>query len=380
MNNLDKGLSSCAIFLDLAKAFDSVDHGILLRKLERYGIRGMPLQLLESYLSNRSQYVKLNNTKSALIDILFGVPQGSILGPLLFLIFINDLPEATKFYVKLFADDTFLCAQDTDFACLENYVNVELEKVFIWLASNKLTLNINKSKYMIVSKKRSIPKMKIMINDTELLECDSYKYLGVYIDKKLNWKDHIDHTCKKVAKACGALSKIRHSVDINTLKNVYHALLYSYLRYGIILWGNASASALQPLKTLVNKAIRIMTFIPPGSFELNPIYQELGLLNLSNIFNLETGKFMYKSMNNLLPVEIGNYFQIDPSSEQHSHYTRNQNTRENDKPRFLSRTKIVEKSLQYFGTELWYQLPQDIKSSESKINFKKQYKNHLLQI
>ena len=111
----------------------------------------MPLQLLESYLSNRSQYVKLNNTKSALIDILFGVPQGSILGPLLFLIFINDLPEATKLYVKLFADDTFLCAQDNDYTSLENYVNAELEKVFVWLASNKLTLNISKSKYMIVS-------------------------------------------------------------------------------------------------------------------------------------------------------------------------------------------------------------------------------------
>ena len=182
VKNLDEGLSSCAIFLDLAKAFDSVDHSILIRKLKHYGIRGLPLQLLRSYLSDRNQFVKLNDANSSLIDILFGVPQGSILGPLLFLIFINDLPEATNLYVKLFADDMFLCAQDTNLESLENYVNIELDKVFVWLASNKLTLNVKKSKYMIVSRKKSIPDLCIQINGCHLDQCDSYKYLGIYID------------------------------------------------------------------------------------------------------------------------------------------------------------------------------------------------------
>ena len=110
LHNLDSGLSSCAIFLDLAKAFDSVSHEILLRKLEYYGIRGKAHDVIRSYLTGRSQFVKLNETCSSLTDIIFGVPQGSILGPLLFLLFINDLPDATSFYIKLFADDTFLCA------------------------------------------------------------------------------------------------------------------------------------------------------------------------------------------------------------------------------------------------------------------------------
>ena len=144
INNLDKGLSSCAIFLDLAKAFDSVSLEILLRKLHYYGVRGKALELFKSYLSCRSQFVKLNGVKSSLARVEFGVPQGSILGPLLFLIFINDLPNASKFYIKLFADDTFLCAQNKDFADLERDVNTELDKVFIWLASNKLTLNTDK--------------------------------------------------------------------------------------------------------------------------------------------------------------------------------------------------------------------------------------------
>ena len=120
--NLDNSLHSCTIFLDLAKAFDSVSHSILLSKLEKYGVRGLALKLFKSYLSDRSQYVKVNGVKSSLLSILFGVPQGSILGPLLFLIFINDLPDTTSLYVKLFADDTFLCAQNTDFDLLESEV------------------------------------------------------------------------------------------------------------------------------------------------------------------------------------------------------------------------------------------------------------------
>ena len=193
LKNLDSGLSSCAIFLDLAKAFDTVNHDILLRKLEKYGFTGNTLKLFESYLKERYQFVKLGEEKSIISLIEFGVPQGSILGPILFLLYINDLPEATSLFIKLYADDTFLCAQSNDLKTLETEVNEELGKVFDWLRSNKLTLNIAKSKYMIVTNKRNITPMSIHIQDTELGECDSYKYLGVIFDRKLNWKAHIDY-------------------------------------------------------------------------------------------------------------------------------------------------------------------------------------------
>ena len=140
LHNLDSGLSSCAIFLDLAKAFDSVSHEILLKKLNYYGIRGTTYNLFKSYLSGRSQYVKVNDVCSSLTNIIFGVPQGSILGPLLFLLFINDLPDATNFYVKLFADDTFLCFGSNDLSHLDKIVNEELDIAYKWLASNKLIL------------------------------------------------------------------------------------------------------------------------------------------------------------------------------------------------------------------------------------------------
>ena len=127
LSNLDKGLSSCAIFLDLAKAFDSVDHETLLQKLPKYGIRGNALKCFRSYLTSRTQYVKLGRTESCTLPLNFGVPQGSILGPLLFLIFINDLPNATRLFIKLFGDDTFLCAQNSDIELLETEVNLELK-------------------------------------------------------------------------------------------------------------------------------------------------------------------------------------------------------------------------------------------------------------
>ena len=233
--NLDKNVNSCAIFLDLAKAFDSVDHSILLRKLSRYGIDGAFFNFFKSYLENRSQFVKLDNVKSSILSIKYGVPQGSILGPLLFLIFINDLPNATNFFIKLFADDTFLCAQNADFQSLETEVNIEIQKVFQWLISNKLTLNIAKSKFMIISNSKSKPeRFQISLNDSQLEECDKYKYLGVIIDKNLSWKPHVEYISGKISKACGALAKLRHCIGTNVLVEIYHALIHSYVRYGIL--------------------------------------------------------------------------------------------------------------------------------------------------
>lgn len=375
--NLDKSLSTCTIFLDLAKAFDSVNHSILLRKLEKYGVRGVALKLFSSYLSGRSQFVKVNGVKSSLEEILFGVPQGSILGPLLFLIFINDLPDATSLYVKLFADDTFLCAQNQNIQMLQSEVNNELYKVAQWLSSNKLTLNIKKSKYMIISNKRNIPKLSININQSHLEECNEYKYLGVIIDKKLNWDKHIEHITQKISKVCGAMARLRHCVNFEVLKNVYYALVHSYIRYGIIVWGNASQSSLKPLQTAVNKVLRIMTFAPFGNIDLQPMYDFVKVLDVNKTFSLETGKFMYKQENLLIAPQIGGYFETDPYVNQHGYGLRSRSL--NIPTRIVRRTKSSEKSLQIRGKKLIDCLPVEIKNAESFGIFKKMYKTFLLE-
>jgi len=376
--NLDQGLNSCAIFLDLAKAFDSVNHEILLRKLNHYGVRGKALELFRSYLSGRSQFLKLDNVKSSLINIEFGVPQGSILGPLLFLIFINDLPDATKLYIKLFADDTVLCAQNSDILALEEEVNKELEKVFIWMASNQLTLNIKKSQFMIVTNKRNIPKLTIKLNNIPLVQCESYKYLGIHFDHKLSWSTHIQHVCNKISKACGALTKLRHCVPIQILIDVFNALINSYLRYGIIIWGSASATTLKSLEAIVNKAIRIMSFAPSGNINLSQIYKDFNLLKLSNIHALELGKFIYKEKLGYLPTSIGNYFPISSNFIDHNYGTRVSSSTIPSITNIVRRLKSSEKSVQFKCNVLWSNMQDSFKYLENVNIFKRQYKKFLI--
>ena len=143
------------MFLDLAKAFDSVDHSILIRKLQKYGIRGNALELMKSYLQNRYHFVNIGNVNSVPLILKYGVPQGSVLGPFLFLLFVNDLPNCTKFDVTLFADDTFLKLQSHNLTDLKKQANKEMNKVGDWLISNNLTLNVGKSKYMIIHRKKN---------------------------------------------------------------------------------------------------------------------------------------------------------------------------------------------------------------------------------
>ena len=307
-----------------------------------------------------------------------GCPKGPFLDhSWLFLIFINDLPDATNFYVKLFADDTFLCAQNSNLKLLKHDVNIEINKVYRWLVSNKLTLNILKSKFMIISNKKCInDDFSVCINGSPLEKCDQYKYLGVVIDKNLNWKSHVDYISTKISKACGVLSKLRHFMSSKILVEIYHALVHSYLRYGIITWGNASDTTLKPIQTLINRVIRIITFAPFGRIELEPLYKELQILNLKNTFYLETSKFMFKLENDMLPQRFANHFENEPFTSHKSSYALRCNR---GMKRMVTRLVSSKNSIQIRGPDLWKNIPEIFKKCSSLHNFKKLVKCMLIE-
>ena len=169
------------------------------------------------------------------------------------------------------------------------------------------------------NKKKSYS-FNVCIDEEPLEECDSYKYLGVIVDKNLSWNDQIQYLSQKVSKACGFLSKLRHCVNTDTLISVYYALVHSYLGYGIVSWGSATSTALQPLNSLVNRIVRVMTFAPFGNIDVDSLYKYLDIPKVSDIISIETGKFRFKKENTLLPVpDIANHFVLRNENVSHQH-------------------------------------------------------------
>ena len=241
-SKIDNSLITCSIFIDLQKAFDTVNHSLLMSKLFNYGVRGLLAKLINSYLSNRYQSTVVNNKKSSSDKVLCGVPQGSILGPLLFLLYINNLPEATSFRVRLFADDACLIMDNSNPKALQDNINNELVNIDNWMRSNKLSINYSKTHYMIFTRKKNKFNFQIHCGGSHLERVASTKYLGVVVDEKLNWSAHINYIHSKLCKASYILSKLRHYVNINTLKMIYYSLAYPHLSYCITAWGGASKS------------------------------------------------------------------------------------------------------------------------------------------
>ena len=255
---MGKRLFSCGVFIDLKKAFDTVDHKILLHKLDHYGFRGVINKWFSSYLEGRTQTTQIGSFISKRKNTTCGVPQGSVLGPLLFLIYVNDIQESSgKLKFFLFADDTNAVYADKNLKSLESTVNQELCKLFDWLTANKLTLNIKKTNFVIFRpaqrKLTYHPKIMIFDNDQNknvALECKEFvRYLGIIIDNNLSWKHHIDHVAIKMSRTVGLICKLRHFLPRHTLLTIYRSLVAPYLTYGLMAWGQACKSYLEkPLK------------------------------------------------------------------------------------------------------------------------------------
>ena len=375
IQSLEKKKVCALLFIDLKAAFDTVNVEILLTKLQHYGYRGKILKLLTSYLHDRKQFVFSDSISSCLLDVLCGVPQGSVLGPLLFIIYINDISNSSDADNSLFADDAALLVADSNVKKLKKKVHKEINSLHKWLIRNKLTLNLSKTKYMLFANKnkltdKSRKKFQITIAKYTIHEVDYFKYLGVLIDRNLNWNHHAEYLLTKLSSAAGAMFKTRKYLSTKTLKLIYHSLAGSYLQYGISAWSNCSSTMLNKLQSMQNKIIRCMTFSQPHS-NIDTHYTRLKILKISELKFYETAKFMHSVYNNRMPLAFQDYFQeID-----HTYETRTRTNIGYYLP--FPRTERGKKSLRYTAVHIWADIPHSFRDYPVKL-FKTSLKNYIL--
>jgi len=357
-----------AIFMDLSKAFVTIDHDNLLYKLENYGIRGKALSWLKSYLYDRQQYVCVNGKNSSMRNIQCGVPQGSILGPLLFLIYVNDIINSSSILkFTMFADDTTVLASHMNLDNLTDILNSEITKISSWFKCNKLSLNISKTNCMHFQSSHNnegLLHRDIFIDGLPLDKKDHTKFLGIIIDKHLTWNDHTINVSSQIAKGTGILYRLRHILPQKSLLILYNTLILPYISYCNIAWGNCSKTNLDHILRLQKKAVRLCTKSAHLT-HTDPLFHQLKVLKIYDINVLQTAIFVFRYTNNLLPQVFNNFFSFN--RDVHSYPTRNRDNIHLNNPRIL----LAHKSLKHHGPDIWNALPLYVKDSPFLKPFKR---------
>ena len=370
-SSFDQNKIALGIFLDIKKAFDCLDRNILMDKLRYYGITGKELDWFSSYLRKRQQYTVVDQSSSSLSNVNFGVPQGGILSPILFLIYVNDIGRCSDSGRSvLFADDTNLVMSGSNIPDLFQIARESLVEYKRWFDANGLTLNATKTKYILFQRKqRHLPifDQTLELGGVEIERVSNVKFLGVIVDQYLDWSSHISNLSRKLAKYVGIIWKIRKLCTGKSLKLIYHSLIYSNLIYCNSVWGHCKMIALRPLEVVHKKIIRAVD----GAHRMahtNEIFERLSLLSLSNINRYMVAIFVYKCINSREFSELFNYRVIE------------RNTRSSDRNLlFIPRIYNVhsEQSIDYRGPYIWNQIPPDI-SSQNYDSFKLRLKFMLI--
>jgi len=365
LNNKRKTL---AVFLDLAKAFDMVPHDKLLIKLEKIGIRGAVLELFRSYLSNRQQHVKIGDLLSKPLVINRGIPQGTVLGPILFLIYINDMSrELQNGSLISYADDTVLVFEGEHWDTTIETTKLGIINIDKWLKNNSLLLNQSKTKYMKFSlsggQQENLSKLTIQGNSTITIdEVKEIKYLGIQIDSGLKWSAHINHLTKKLKSLIYRFYILRNIMPIDSLKAIYYSLVETHLRYCNIVWGALFDEHLQVLNVVHRFIIKVI-FKLPKYYSTENLFKETKTLNIRGLYILDTLLFLYK--NNAFAF-------ID-----HPHNTRANFT--NDLKIQKCNFTGTQRFISFFGPKLFNMLPTDVKALKTKEKFKKVIKTYVLE-
>ena len=373
-NHLDNKEKTVGIYLDLQKAFDTVNHDILIQKLSKYGIRGTLLQWFKSYLTNRKQFITIDSVKSDIQYITCGVPQGSVLGPLLFLIYINDIQNAVpEAKLKLFADDTnlFIFGETLTEICTK--ANILLGDLNRWFVANKLSLNVLKTCYSVFpNSTQHCGSCNLSINGISINQCNSVKYLGVWIDDKLKWQQHIDHIYTKLVKFIGIFYKLAHKLPDNCLRMIYYSFVHPHLLYGVEIYANTYALYLDKLIKLNNKLLRILQH-KDRHCRNSVLYINYNTLPIPELHMFQIICLVHKFMHhrNSLPEIYHSYF-IE-NYRIHQYNTRNKG----DLHLSNINSRLGSRAINYKGCILWNSLPAELKNPCSFQSFKNRLKAFL---
>ena len=360
------------VYLDFSKAFDTISHTILLRKLDHMGFRGPINSWLESYLSGRKQFVSIGKFKSEIRESTMGVPQGSTLGPLAFILYIADMKNClTSMKAIHYADDSTLYLNIDKNTDCTTMINSELHSLNSWLKANKLFLNTTKTRYMIIHNRSKPPNLNLKIENSPILRASSHKFLGIFIDETLKFDVHVNQLCSKISRNLGLIRRIKSFVPKNVVRQLHFSLIFSHITYGITSYGFASANCTKRLSNLLLKSIKLIInadILTPELYKRERLFD----FNIAHKFFSVTKIFQIVNMDN------HSFFlnKIDSVQNIHSYNTRSHNYELLSLPR--RNFSKCQNSFMYKGIKFWNELPLSIRNAENIRSFRNEAKKFLL--
>jgi hypothetical protein len=367
--NINNNEFTGVIFVDFAKAFDVINHDLLMRKLALYGISKDTLKLLASFLSNRQQLVCVNTVKSDLLSLKHGVPQGSVLGPLLFSLYINDLPLSIPALCELFADDTTIHSSNSNLTNLTRSLQESINSLLQWTERNHMSLNPYKIKCMNITTRQKRQTLTscmppICLENQTIEEVASHKVLGVTIDNNLSWTNHVNGLSKRISQKLYQLSKIKHFLNAHARKQFFHAHIQSPIDYSSTLWDSASANTLKPLLGIYKRALKL-TLLKSTTLTTHD-YKSLDVLPLKSKLEYNTGIIMHRIVTGIAPSTLIANFRTNAVRHTHKLIIP------------IPKLDLFKCSLIYSGGNLWNNLPTSIKNLTNYTAFKRTFKKHLM--